>query len=246
MPRLRAALVAVALTVSAAPAMAAKPQPTTIGPVTSAPATDALGNPFCLLGVFGPAAGAYGYILPPDDGYYTLLDPQRCPTLCGNGAYFCFAAHMELYFTEPCEIPVTVQLVAAQETQPGCWAPNPFAPLCQPAQSMINDGGQLNTCVNYMLAFAPGCCFQGTAFMLIEFDQGTCANSRPAFCTPAACDLCTQYNFYPGVIVPGDDLCAVLAPFGLHGNIMYANIECCQPPNPTTTRSWGKLKTSYR
>jgi hypothetical protein len=241
-------LVAVCIALAVAPAFASKPDPASLGtPATSQQSIkmgEIQGAPLCQLGVLGPAANAYGYILPPDDGYYTLLDPASCGS-CPGGSYKAVTAHTELFFTAPCEIPVTVTLVQAQQLTPGCWSPNPFAPLCPPTQYMVNDGGQSNVCVDYTLALDPTCCFQGPVFLLIEFDQGTCPTSRPAFCGPAACNLCTQYNFYPGVGVPGDDLCAVLAPFGLFGNVMYADVECCAA-TPTLPGSWGKLKTTYR
>jgi hypothetical protein len=62
---------------------------------------------------------------------------------------------------------------------------------------------------------------------------------------PPACNLCTQYNFYPGVGAPGDDLCAALSGFGVTGNIMYVDATCCSPTS-TTPGSWGMLKTLYR
>ena len=240
-------LVAVCIALAVAPAFAAK-EPTSLGTPGSSQTPIKLGQiqggaPLCQLGILPPSANAYGYILPPDDGYYTLMDPANCGAC--PAAYRATVAHTELFFTGACQIPVTVGLVAAQELQPGCWSPNPFAPLCAPASYVVNDGGQLNTCVDYALALDPSCCFQGKAFLLIEFDQGTCPTSRPAFCGPASCSNCTQYNFYPGVGAPGDDLCAVLTPFGLTGNVMYADVECCGP-TPTMPGSWGKLKTMYR
>jgi len=242
-------LVAVCLALSIAPAFAAKPDPTTLAPPVGPSGSIEIGSvnstTVCNMGIVGPAANVYGYILPPDDAYYTLLLPNQCPT-CPNNAYLLTAAHMELYFTEPCEIPVSVTVIPGAEMTPGCWAPNPFAPpICAVASYVINDGGTLNTCVDYSLPMAPGCCIDQPAFLCIEFDQGTCANSRPAFCGPAACNLCTQYNFYPGAGFPGDDLCAVLAGFGLTGNIMYVDAACCTP-TATAPGSWGMLKTLYR
>lgn len=241
--------VAAALVLGTVPAFAAKPQPTPI----EAPAgpgrefrVGAAGpdGPLCQMGVTGPPANLYGYIFGPDDGYYTLLRPGSCPS-CPQGGYRLAAAHMELYFTEACEIRVTLSLVPAMG-QPGCLAPNPFAPpICPPTEYVINDRGQFDECVDYALAMPGGCCIDGPVFLVIEFDPGSCRSGRPGFCGPAACSNCTQYNFYPGVNSPGDDLCTVLTAFSLTPPIMYVDADCCAPTS-TLPRSWGTLKTLYR
>jgi hypothetical protein len=243
--------VAIGLALFVLPAFAAKPQPIPIGDASAPPPSSRAGAitgnpPVCGMGVLGPPANAYGYILPPDDGYYTLLDPGNCP-VCPQNGYRLTAAHMTLYFTAPCEIPVTVSVVPATEIAPACWGPSPFAPpICPPVQYVISDqAGQLNQCIDYTLPLPDGCCIDGPAFLVIEFDQGSCPVGRPAFCGPSLCGQCAQYNFYPGVTVPGDDLCALLQQFGLTGNIMYADAECCSA-TPTIPGSWGTIKVRYR
>lgn len=242
-------LVAVCLALAVAPAFAAKPDPTPMAPPSGPSHQHEVGSinstPVnCKMGVLGPPANAYGYILPPDDGYYTLLRPSQCPA-CHNDGYLLTTAHMELFFDAPCQIPVTISVVPADLSDPACPKPNPFAPpICQPVQYIISDN-TLNQCVDYALPMPAGCCINGPAFLVIEFDQGTCPTGRPAFCGPAACNLCTQYNFYPGVGAPGDDLCAILAPHALTGNIMYVDATCCSPTS-TAPGSWGMLKTLYR
>ncbi len=244
-------LAAVLVALAVAPSFAAKPEPNPMAPPTGPSGSIQLGSinsapPLCQMGILPPAANAYGYILPPDDQYYTLLNPGQCPA-CHNDGYLLTVAHMELFFDAPCQIPVTVSITPAFfNTANGCYEPNPFAPpICAPVSYVINDGGILNQCVDYALPLPAGCCITGPAFLTIEFDQGSCANGRPAFCGPASCQLCTQYNYYPGAGFPGDDLCGVLAPFGLTGNIMYVDAECCSPTS-TAPGSWGMLKTLYR
>ena len=131
-------LVAVCLALAVAPAFAAKPEPTPLAPPTGPSVQIQLGSITstltpCDLGVLPPSANAYGYILPPDDGYYTLINPgTNCPACHQNGRLLT-TAHMQLYFTEPCEIPVTISVVPAVEVTPGCLGPNPFAPpICPP------------------------------------------------------------------------------------------------------------------
>src|SRR5262245_60335564 len=74
---------------------------------------------------------------------------------------------------------------------------------------------------------------------------GTCPLGRPQFCGPPECTLCRQYNGYPGIACPGDDLCAALAPSGLAAIRMHVDSECCMP-TPTRRQGWGALKTLYR
>src|SRR5262245_34648945 len=94
-----------------APALASKPAPQTIsqsptvGPMNSTLAA-------CPMGILPPPALAFGYILPPGDAYYTLLDPAQCPS-CPGGSYRATNGHVLLLFTEPCQIPATVSLVPA-------------------------------------------------------------------------------------------------------------------------------------
>jgi len=243
-------LVAFCLALAAAPALAAKPQPVLVGTPTSInSATPAPGitNTQCQLGVPPPVALAFGYILPPDDEYYQLLDPATACAGCNGGPLLLQNAHIALYFTAPCQIPTTVSIMPAITLGPGCLGPNPFGtPICAPNEYMVNDGGVLNDCVDYSFPLPSGCCIQGPAFLEVRFDQGTCPTSRPAFCGPAACLNCQQYNFYPGAPAPsGDDLCAVLTPFGVYGINMWVDATCCGA-TPTHNGSWGQLKTLYR
>lgn len=242
-------LVAVCLALAIAPAFAAKPQPNKLTQ-SGAPIESHINSitTTCELGVdplSNPPAGAFGYILPPDDEYYQLIDPAQCAG-CDAAGVLLSNAHVLLYFTAPCQIPVTVAVLPAIVLAPGCLAPNPFAaPICPPATYTINDGGFANECVDYQFPIPSGCCLVGPAFLEIRFDQGTCPTSRPAFCAAATCNNCTQYNYYPGAAFPGDDLCAILSPFGIGAINMWADATCCGN-TPTLPGSWGKLKTLYR
>jgi len=242
-------LVAFCLALAVAPALAAKPQPSKVGTpseIHSATPAPGITNTNCQLGVPPPVATAFGYILPPDDEYYQLIDPATGCAGCNGGPLLLTTAHIALYFTAPCQIPVTVMVRPAIQLAPGCLGPNPFgSPICNPTEYQVNDGGILGDCVDYQFALPAACCLQGPAFLEFQFDQGTCPTSRPAFCGPASCTNCQQYNFYPGATFPGDDLCAVLTPFGVYGINMWVDATCCGA-TPTHNGSWGQLKTLYR
>src|SRR5436309_15209898 len=80
-----------------APALAAKPVPTDVKQFTlqlpAAPAAT------CQLGVLGPPFNAFGYVLPPDDAYYTLLDPasDACAARSPLGLVRATLGHISLF-----------------------------------------------------------------------------------------------------------------------------------------------------
>lgn len=233
-----------------APALAAKPVPTLVtqpdGSLQPPVAEISSAAVACQMGVLPPPAVAFGIILPPADQYYTLLDPRQCPACHADGRLLTLS-HMLLYFTEACQINVTVAVTIANNDGAGCYSPNPFAPpLCAPVQYTINDAGYLNQCVDYQLPISAGCCINQPVFLLWQFDGPTnCPAGRPAVCGPGSCLNCIQYNYYPGAPFPGDDLCATYSPSGIFGIDHWVDSECCSPTE-TLPGSWGSLKTLYR
>jgi len=242
-------LVAICTALAVAPAFAAKPAPVGMAKPSSTVSHVPTINPnaappICTLGIVGPPANAFAYVLPPDDEYFTLLDPSNCGACAGG--YKADLVHLQLYFTEPCSIPVTISLVPAYNNG-GCFTPNPFdPPICGPVQVVLDDAGFTNQCVDYGITMPANCCFSGPVFLKVVFDQGSCQAGRPAFCGPAGpCVNCQQWNYYPATSAPGDELCSALGGSGYTGFIMNADISCC-PVVPTLPGSWGKVKTIYR
>lgn len=230
----------------ALPAWAAKPAPTQVIPVGAppSPSDPGMAATQCQMGIVPPAANRRDLIInPPDDRYYTLLTRGGCPT-CPQHAYRLSAAHVQLSFSEHCSIPVTVSVVAADVSIPGCAKPIPEQVVCPPAQFVLSDGGVLNNCVDFTLPLPAGCCVDRDVFLEFRFDNGTCVPGHPWVCGPPSCADCQQYNIYPGSPPGGDDLCQVLSPFGTYGIIMYADAECCAS-TPTLPGTWGHLKTLY-
>jgi len=242
-----ATLVAVCLTLGITPAFAGKPQSTPLpaptGPTIGSPTGSVSGTTTeCNLGVVGPAAVAYGYVLPSNDEYYTLINPATCSD-CQADSRLLLWARMELNFIAPCEIPVTISIVPAVEIGDGCFVPNRSAPaICEPVEYRVSDDGVTGQCVDYAWPVPAGCFIDGPAFLKIEFDEGSCLNGNPQFCGLTTCNHCTQYNFYP--VDARDDLCVVF-PGDLKSIIMYVESASCQPTS-TAPGSWGRLKTLYR
>jgi hypothetical protein len=248
--RYRLVLPLVALCVAlAAPAFAGKLAPNTKPTPVSASLPFQVGratgtSAACQMGVLGPAIAAYGYLFPPNDQYYTYLDPVDCPSCSGN-AYLFTNAHVQLYYTQSCQIPVFVSIVGADVSDPYCPRPNPYDVICPEVQYVLGDAGVLNQCIDFSLPLPASCCVNRPAFLELRFETGSCPDYRPEFCYGSSCENCRQYNIYPGSPPGGDDECAVLAPNGFSSWIMYAEATCCQA-TPTLPGTWGKMKTLYR
>src|SRR5262249_39523487 len=169
-------LTALALALAAAPALAAKPAPAPLAvPDRAISVTLGSHDPHpaaCEVGTLGPPNNAYGYVLPPDDKYATLLDPAHCGA-CAEGRFVLTVAHVQLFFTESCQIPVSVYVIPAYDQGGGCLAPQWDAPaLCQPAQYLVSDGGILNECLDFGLTLPADCCVDRPVVLVFEFDQG--------------------------------------------------------------------------
>ena len=232
-----------ALTVSMA---AARPAPevspgagVTVHPFRTGPSH---ANSVCQLGVNGTAAWSVNYLLPPNDAYYTLLDPASC-TACGPTHTLALStAHVALNFINGCAQPVQVGFYGATVGPTGCLAPDLNNLLCPTFLVTLQPGAGA---WDIAIPVPSGCCIQGPAFMMINFvaNGAGCGTSatRPRLLTIDGCTGCTSYNIYPG---GNDDLCDPL--IGFPGNpIMYVEADCCNVV-PTLPTKWGQLKAMYR
>jgi len=226
-------------------AFAAKPAPRSI-PLDGQPiAKVAVGGSHlesaCNLGVSTGAAYIVNYLLPPDDAYYTLLDPAQCG--CAANAVQLNGAHLLLNFQAACDQPVRVRVVGAVTTAPGCLAPDPGTTLCGPVFYDLLPGAAGN--FQFNLPLPAGCCVQSAVFLEIDFTTAGAGcdqyATRPRLITTATCDPCTSWNIFPG---GEDDLCD--PSLGLPGNpVMWADGACCAA-TPTEHGSWGRVKILYR
>ena len=242
--RLVAALTMTALLAGAGAALAAKPAARAI-PLTGSPIGKvAIGSPSldatCTLGVSTGAAYIIDYIAPPDDAYYTLLDPASCA--CPANAVQINAAHLLLNFQAGCTQRVQVRVVPAVLSAPGCYVPDPSSTVCGPTFYDLTPGAAGN--YQFNLGLSVGCCITAPAFLEITFPQfgAGCdqVGTRPRLITTGACTPCTSYNVYGGLT---DDLCDVV---GFPGNpVMWADGDCCSA-TPTEHGTWGQVKILYR
>src|SRR5689334_13634988 len=113
-------------------AFAAKPAPEIVpldGDFQSVTSGHPAPNGACTMGVSTGAAFIINYIVPPNDQYYTLIDPSNCS--CPNGSIAVNAAHLLLNFQANCAQPVAVTIVPAVDVN-GCLQPDASAPICGP------------------------------------------------------------------------------------------------------------------
>jgi hypothetical protein len=223
-------------------AFAARPAPEVEvllpGPFESITPGPPLPNGACVMGVSEGATFLVNYLLPPDDAYYTALDPANCA--CPNGSIQINAAHVALNFRVVCAQPVTVSIVGSIDNA-GCAVPNPDDVLCEPIAYNLAPGATGNFVFN--LPIPEGCCITGKAFLVINFIAPgvgcSTSTTRPRLITDATCEGCTSYNIYPG---GQDELCGI----GFPGNpLMWADGDCCSV-TPAGNASWGSVKSMYR
>lgn len=194
-------------------------------------------TPVCRLGVTADPHLTMNYFYPPDDEYYTLIDPSACGCAGAQGVAVT-AAHVILDFPEACTLPVTVAVVAADLTDPSCPAPVREQYLCPPTDfdlEVSNAGGY-----DFLMPLGGACCVTQKAFLLIKVRElGTCG-AVPSLYVTFGCDPCTSWNYWPGGALT--DLCEGY----LLGNPnMYVDAACCSAV-PTLPRTWGQLKSTYR
>lgn len=235
-------LVAVCLALAVAPAFAAKSL-TDIKPLGNAPVPNAtINSADCQTGQTGPVAFSIQFIFPPNDEYYTLLDPAGC---CPGGATALTFAHAILNWPSPCQIPVAVSILGATG-DPLCPVPDPNNVICPPTVYVLD--GSAGGVIQHDFPLPGGCCIQGKAFLKIDFiNNGNCTPTpggldAPRLITDNTPDACTSYNFYPGDPVFRD----LVSFYGFPGNpVMWADGHCCGA-TPTIPSSWGSVKSLYR
>lgn len=234
-------LVLLALSLAATASLAAKPGPVS-EPLRGVPQKFTVGAPqqaavACQLGVTAAPAYIIDYLYPPNDSYYTLIDPVACGCVGPNGVLLA-SAHAILNFQMACTIPVSVGVVVADLTDPDCPVPVPGKYVCGPTNYNLMPGAAGN--YDFSFALPSGCCITEKAFLMITFTAAGTCTSLPRLITTDGCEKCMSYNVYPG---GSDDLCVDI---GFPGNPnMYVDAGCCELVS-APRGTWGRVKTLYR
>lgn len=197
-------------------------------------------NSTCTIGVTGaPTWTIPGYILPPNDRYFTLVRSGDCTTCTGPGGVEAQIANVTLNFPVACSVPVEISIVGATGA-PACRSVDVTSVLMPPIA--LNLTAPAPGMYSFSIPLPPGICINGDAFLGVNFvADGACATNatRPQLVTTASGSACTSYNIYPGG--GPDDLVAI----GFPGNPrMNLEVVCCSAV-PTEHRSWGQLKIRY-
>ena len=209
----------IAFLLAAGLAHAAKPTPL-IQPVAGGP-LPAIGGATgeaqfdCQTGIIGPPVYSVGYIYPPDDSYYTLIDPSDCECPDTTGVLVS-AAHIVLHFEWAFSIPVRVGIVQADLSDEECPIPIPGQYLCPPVDYDLQGPGY--GIHDIALPLSADCVATERSFLEITFTEW--AYDIPVLILTGSCESCRSYNYYPG---DNYDLCT----FGFEGNpIMYVDAMC--------------------
>ncbi|HYM81033.1 MAG TPA: hypothetical protein VEY91_06435 [Candidatus Limnocylindria bacterium] len=201
----------------------------------------------CQLGEIRPTASTVsGYLAPPDDAYFTLLNPAACASCTGPGGVIITTAHVVLGFNPICTISVEVSIVSDGGV-PGCPEPNVNDVLCGPVTYALTPAATGTT--DFSLALPQACCITQNAFLKVKFlTNGTCnpPGGNPSIGAAATpCNTCFSYNDNPafGFV----DICTdFFWPSAQAGNPkMYVDADCCNGTSDLHG-SWGRLKTLYR
>ena len=118
----------------------------------------------CTLGVTGAPALIVDYIFPPNDAYYTLLDPTSC-TACSSPAVSAVAAHVMLNIRSLCTLPVSVGIYGATGDA-ACYTPDPNNVLCAPFTVNLAPSALGN--FDFSIPMPAGCCISQPAFLKIS------------------------------------------------------------------------------
>lgn len=180
-------------------------------------------TPVCQLGEQS-AVFAVNYILPPNDAYFTLLQPALCTACPGATGGYISRVHVALNFQVACSQPVEISVVAATG-EPSCLVPDLLNVRCPavPFDLVAPAPGDYE----FELTLPEPCRFTDDAFLCVKFPEDAPAcpdyNSRPQLLVSGQCEYCRSYNVYNGSI-GSDELCAV----GLPGNpAMWVDIDPC-------------------
>jgi hypothetical protein len=228
------------LVMSALPSLAARPVATTRA-LGSAPQPLALGHrtsastAACVLGITDAPHLSQNYLYPPDDRYYTLLDPSACG--CAVGAPVASAARVVLDFAEVFSIPVSVGIVSADLSDPSCPVPVAGDYLCEPVGYTLSppDAGAWE----FEMPLEGECAVTGKAFLVVTFLDLGDNGSVPSLAVDFDLEPCVSYNDWPGGLMT--DLYGYLI-----GNPNMSVVSTCGSVVPTAPRSWGSLKATYR
>jgi hypothetical protein len=169
----------------------------------------------CPLGITGSPVYTVGYIVPPDDSYYTLIDPSDCQ--CSDSVtVLVSAAHIIVEFSYAYDVPVRVGIVQADLSNPECPIPIPGQYLCPPVEQLLEGPGYGTYDIS--LSLGTGCSVGEKSFLEITFTEWV--YEVPGLVLTGSCEPCKSYNYYPG---NNYDLCT----FGFEGNpIMYVDATC--------------------
>ena len=206
----------------------------------------------CQLGEHRGPIGYVLYVYPPNDRYFTLLDPAQCTACPAQSGVLLDVAHIGLAFPVACTQHVTVSVVGTKPGGAGCLVPDESHLLCTSASFTLTAPSP--GAYNVALPLPSGCCIDQPVFLSFNFyDVSTCYpgySQVGLVVVGLPCASCETWNFYPNSGGPGDahdEMCTAASwPSGAGNIFMYADAECCNLVTPTERGTWGRIKILYR
>src|SRR5262245_45278314 len=126
-----------------------------------------LADSSCALGGVLPFFDDIDYLDPPQDQYFTLLDPATCTECTATGTMTVEEIHFRLTFQTACSQPAMVRLVEAKND--GCPEPDLTKPLMSYVPASINAPGPGQW--EASITLPEPVCLRGKAFLEVTFDQ---------------------------------------------------------------------------
>jgi hypothetical protein len=189
----------------------------------------------CQVGNLNPAAWAINNFVYPPEEYKLAFDPLATCSACPIG-FKVNTNHALLQTAGACQLTVWMDVEEAIYPEPGCAAPGPVLCTSLVYNANIPSAGLWNV----GLPITCDCFDMGRKYLLsVHFQSTTCT---PALITDAGPgELCYNWKNYG---TGWYDLVEAF-PDWPGQLVFFADAECCTPPVPVESKTWGAIKQIY-
>jgi hypothetical protein len=206
--------------------------PTVIGPgaVANTPLSCTTGN------LNAAAFAIVGFAAPPEE-YKLVFDPTMGCSACSTGLAI-NTIHIMMRTAQACDVVMAVDVEEVSDADPACPGTSPGVEVCNSGPYTVNlpAGGIWDVAI----PITCDCLTMARLYLLsFEYLSSSCL-PEPDLITDATPTACTSWNNF------GSGWFDLVTAFGFPGNLsFYADAECCSPPVPVETKTWGAIKELY-
>lgn len=202
---------------------------------------------FCQPGAYSQFDILEDYFLPPNDMFFTLIDPATCTECTETGTVTVDRVHVTMNFRTACNQPVLVSIVEARNA---CPEPDLTKVLMAPIEFNLPSPGPGT--FQFDLNLGTPVCVRGKAFLNITVDRfGTGCEIEEqttpnlAYADTNLCQPCHYYNYYTdGAEISREHLCRTAGRLTPGPFLHWVSGNCC-PLVPTLPATWGQIKMRY-